>query len=247
MLTAKRCVTGATLLIAIALALGCASAPVQPPPPPPSIRLAVLDFSIPDQWRDPEAPDRINKDLQGWWFGSRDVWRNPGMGRVAADIFSSQLNRLPFITTVSRVDIKYYMADKREHIRRLLDERRRKLEKSTDPRDRAEAERIRNMTEADYERELERLPPRDVGRALKADRVLVGRIHDAYLGHNRTIHWYWSYVDLELNLVDVDTGRVVWHKRAQFKKNFASVALLFEIAARRMIEMMEYEYFYQQQ
>lgn len=253
------------LAAAAALLSGCATAPVEPPNPPPRMAIAVLDFRVPDEWRaqpasrptramtaagflgETEAPDRINKELRGWWFGSRDIWRNPGMGRVAADIFSHELNQLPFVKIVSRVDIKYYMAEKRQIIRRLRDQQRSKLEKSPNPRDRQLAERIAKMTEADYDRELERLPVREIGRELGADRVLVGRIIDAYQAHNRTIHWYWSVVELQLELVDVDTGKVVWHKHARFKKSFASTTFLLEAAARELIEAMKREYFFQQQ
>ena len=235
---------GCGLLLAI-LAIGCAVAPVEPPVPPPSFRLVVLDFRVPETWRDPLMLGQSSKELQGWWFGSRKLWHNPGWGRVAGDTFSLELNHLPFVNLVSRVDIKYYMAEKNEQIHRVLDERRRKLEESTDPNDRQEAERIRQMSEADYERMLERLSPREIGRELNADRVLVGRIHDAYLAHNRTIHWYWSYMDLEVDLVDVGTGRVVWHRRAPFKKSFASASALLEAAAREMVEWMKIEYFYQ--
>ena len=228
----------------LGLAIACAVAPIQPPPPP-SFRLAVLDFRVPDTWRNPEIPDQSSKEMQGWWFGSRKLWHNPGWGRVAGDVFSLELNRLPFISIVSRVDIKYYMADKSERVRTVLEERRRELERSSDPRDLEEAKRIQEMSPADYDRMLERLPPREIGRELNVDRVLVGRIHDAYLAHNRTIHWYWSYVDLEVQLVDVDTGRVVWYRRAPFKKNFTSISFLLETAAREVVEMMKREYLYQ--
>jgi hypothetical protein len=93
---------------------------------------------------------------------------------------------------------------------------------------------------------MELLPPRDIGRELKADRVLVGRIYEIYLAQNRTIHWFWSSVDLEVGLVDVDSGNVVWFRRAQFTKNFASTSLLLQVAAHEMVEMMKREHFYQQ-
>jgi hypothetical protein len=229
-----------------AMLSGCAGLPVeQLPPSPPSFRMAALDFAIPPEWRNPQMPDKMNKEMKGWWFGARDVWHNPGMGRLAADLFAHEINSLPFIHLVSREDIRYYMADKRTLIRSKLDEKRRALEQSPNPDDRAQALRIQNMTEADYDRDLELLPPREVGRELKADRVLVGRIYNIYLAHNRTIHWYWSSVDLEVGLVDVETGKVVWFRRAQFTKNFTSTSLLLEMAAREMVEMMKREHFYQ--
>jgi hypothetical protein len=229
----------------ILLALGCANVPIEYGEPPPDFWLAVIDFRVPDAWRNPEMPDAVRKDFGGWWFSSRGLFHNPGLGRVGADAFSRQLSRLSFIHNVSRVDIKYYMADKRERIKTVLQERQSQLEKSANPREQKEAQRIQTMSEADYDRMVERLPAREVGKELKADRVLVGRIHDAYLAHNRTIHWYWSFVDLEINLVDVDTGNIVWHKRAQYKKNFASTAFVLDIAAQDMVEMMKREYFYQ--
>ncbi len=238
------------VLLGAILLIACAGP--QPEPPavaPPSFRLAVLDFRVPDLWLDALLPDKARREMHGWWFGARDVWRNPGMGRVAADLFAHELNRLPFVHMVSRVDIKYYMANKRDLIRTKLEERRLLLEQSENPRDRDEARKIRAMTEADLERQLAQLCTKEaasgVGRELKTDRILVGQIHNIALNHNRTIHWFWSTVDLEVDLVDVDSGRVVWHKRAQFSKNFASTSLLLEIAARQMVEMMKREYFYQ--
>ena len=228
----------------VGLLIGCGSVPVEPPNPP-SFRLAVLDFRVPDEWRNPEMPDRIDKELKGWWLSSRDIWHNPEVGRLAGDIFHHKISRLPFVNAVSRIDIKYYMANKRDLIRQALDRKRDQLEATREPRDRAEADRLRALSEADYDRMLERLPPREIGLELKADRVLVGRIHEGYLAHHRTFDLYWSYLDLEVNLVDVDTGRVVWHRRAQYKKNFASAAFVLELAADQMIEAMKYEYFYQ--
>jgi hypothetical protein len=229
----------------LGLLVGCANVPVEHGEPPPDFWLAVLDFRVPDEWRDPQEPDAVRKDLKGWWFSSRGVFHNPGIGRVAGDAFSRRLSRLSFVHIVSRVDIKYYMAEKRERIKQVLSERRSELRDSANPSDQKEAERIHGMSEADYDRMLERLPAREIGRELKADRVLVGRIHDAYLAHNRTIHWYWSFVDLEVDLIDVDTGNVVWHKRAQFKKSLSSTALVLDEAADQMVEMMKREYFYQ--
>jgi len=228
-----------------AMMIGCAEVPVQAPPLPPSFHLAVLDFAVPPEWRDPQMPDKMKKEMKGWWFGARDVWHNPGMGRQGGDMFAHELNKLSFIHVRSRVDIKYYLSNKRELIRRKLDERRRDLEKSPNPNDRAEAQRLQKMTEGDYDREIEMLPPREIGRELKVDRVLFGRIHDIYLAHNRTIHWFWSSVDLEVSLLDVDSGKVLWYKRARFTKNFASTSLLLEIAAQQMAEMMKRELFYQ--
>jgi len=237
---------GVVWLLALpAIMIGCASAPIQPRPIPPSFRLVVLDFAIPAEWRNPETPDNIKKEMKGWWFGSRDVWRNPAMGGEAANLFAHELNRLPYVRLVSRTDTKYYMAGKRELIRRKLDEKRRDLEQSQNPDDRALALRIQNMTDADYDRELASLPPREIGRELEVDRVLTGRIHDLYLAHNRTLHWFWSAVDLEVNLLDVDSGKIIWNKRARFKKNLVSTSLLIEIAAQQMIEMMQRELFSQ--
>jgi len=229
----------------VSLWIGCAGAPVQPRPLPPSFRLAVLDFAVPAEWRNPQAPDKINKEMKGWWFGARDVWHNPGMGWMAGEVFANRLGKLPFVRMISRSDIKYYLASKRDLIRRKLDERRRKLEASVSPDDKLEALRIKNMTEADYDREIESLPPREIGRELSADRVLVGRIYNIYLARNRTVSWYWSAVDVEVDLVDVDTGKVVWHRRAPYKKNLSSTTLLLEAVADEMVRMMEREYFYQ--
>lgn len=248
---ARRSAGAGCILTLAMLSIGCAVAPVQTPTPRPSFRLVVLDFRVPDTWRDPEKPDQTKKELRGWWFSSRKLWHNPGWGRLAGDVFWHEINRqvaldlLPSISLVSRVDTRYYMAEKDGQIHRVLAERLRKLETSADPHDREKAERIRAMSAADYERMLERLPSREIGRELNADRVLVGRIHEAYRAHNRTIGWYWSYMDLEVDLVDVDTGKVIWRRRAPFKKNLASTSRLFETAARKMVEWMKREYFYQ--
>jgi len=234
----------AGVLTFLILVMGCAGAPIAPPNPP-SFRMVVLDLAVPDAWRNPTTPDKINKEMKGWWFGARDVWHNPGMGQLAADIFAQELNQLPFIHMVSRMDTKYYLAGKRDLIRKKLEERRQKLEESASPRDREEAQRIRAMTDADYDRLVEQLPPYEIGRELKVDRVLIGRIYNIYLAHNRTIHWYWSSVDLEVSLMDVDTHKIIWTKRAQYTKNFSSTSLLLEVAAQNMIEAMKRGLFYQ--
>jgi len=232
-------------LTAITVLIACAEAPIEPTPLPPSFRLAVLDFKVPADWRDPVIADSIKKERQGWWFGSRDVWHNPGMGRLAGDLFAHELNKLSFVRVVPRSDIKYYIANKRELVRRKLDEKRRVLADSPKPEDRALAEHIQKMTDADYDREVENLSPREIGRELKVDRVLIGQIHNLYLAHNRTIDWFWSSVDLEVNLLDVDSGKVIWPRRARFKKNLVLTAELLEIAAQQMVAMMKRELFFQ--
>jgi hypothetical protein len=246
--TVSRWTNAALALFGLTLATllaGCGTPPVEVRPPPPSIRIAVLDFAVPSEWRNPQAPDKIAKEREGWWFGSRDVWQNPGLGRVAGDVFSHQLSQLPFVTVVSRVDIKYYMADKRSALKQLRDRQRRELEESGSPEDLRKAQAIAAMTEADYDAELEKLPPWEIGRELGADRVLTGRIRNAYLTFNRAFGFYWTVVDLELDLYDVQTGNVVWHGRRQFKMMFASTLLVLEKAAGEMIQAMKDEYFYQ--
>lgn len=227
-----------------AIAVSCAAPPIKPLPPAPSFRLAVLDFAVPSEWRDPVMPDKLKKERKGWWFGSRDIWRNPGYGRAAADALAREMNQLPFVHMVSRADVAYYMGAKLKLIRETLDEQRRKLEKSDNLKDWQEAERIRALTDADYDRLVETLPPREIGRELKVDRVLVGRVHEAYLAHNRTIHWYWSRVDIEAQLIDVESGKALWSRRAPFSGNIASPSLLLENAAKWMVEAMKNECFY---
>jgi hypothetical protein len=226
-------------------ALSCGTASVEPRVQPPSFRLAVLDLAVPEQWRKAATPDPMDKERRGWWFGSETRFHNPGLGRVAGDAFAQELARLPFISLVSRTDIKYRMADLLQRLHDVRDKQRRELDASLNPADNEKARKIRQMTEADYENELQNVSAVAIAKELDADRVLTGRIHDAAIVHNRTTDFYHSYVDLEVRLVDVDTGKVLWSQRQMFKRRSVSTPFLLEEAAHQMVEKMKREHFYQ--
>lgn len=209
----------APLLVAIALAAGCAPAPQVPTAP--KIRLAVLDF-VPPEGSAAIADDSLTK-REGWWLGSRDVYRNAHVGAQVADNIASRLGRTETVTAYLRDDYRHYMADKADALKKaypdLTDEKLAAL-----------------LEETQTSNALE------IGRELNVDRVVTGRVLEARMSHNRTFHTWRGRVVAELSLWDVARGEKIHQITLTKSMMFSSLQLAMEELANDYADLLARRY-----
>jgi hypothetical protein len=213
-------------LIAAAIALvGAAGGCAKPRPshPPLKIRLGVLDLLPPGGGR--SAKDYQLKQREGWWFGSKDVIRDPNVSIRVADQLASRLNRMDYLTVDSRYDFRIYMQNKKDQLVKKFP----KLTKT-------QIDELALKTVAEN--------PAEVGREFQDDRVLTGEIVDERMDHNRFLQTWSSKLAVHLKLIDVGTGKVVFDRvfsKSVFAGSPDSVA---EELANDVAEWMANEYGY---
>ncbi len=175
----------------------------------------VLPFDQPLSMRDtPRA-------IRGWWFGARTVRQNPRAGVLLAETITRAMAQLDFVNLFSSIDLKYYFADKRD----LL------------------GDAYPHLDDDEVFELLDGVPRIEYAKELGADKLLSGRVYRDYLGENRTIHWWWSVVQIECNITDVHTGEVEWSRRYDMRKQFSSQNRLQEEIAGLLVRDLKKEYF----
>lgn len=160
-------------------------------------KIAVMDFRMP-----PNVTDV--KDTEGWWFSSRDKWENPNFGRQLADSASLRVGRAPNVLSLSRVRLKRYFEEKKRRLREATGE------------DYSAQEALKYLYDA---------PAQGYARELGVDYLLRGEIEVAYYARNKAVDWPWSVVEVKLELVDGETGQVVWSGSERNWGNFISPLL----------------------
>ena len=171
-----------------------------------------------------EAPPSMRttpRAIRGWWFGARTVRQNPRAGPMLADTLNRALARLEFINLYSVIELKYYFADKRQ----LLEDA------------------YPFLSDDEIIEQIDQIPHIEYAKELGADKLISGRIMKQYLAENRTIHWWWSVLDAECEVTDVQTGQVEWSRRYHVRQQFASQTAVQEELVERLIEDLEKEYF----
>ncbi|HUT23832.1 MAG TPA: hypothetical protein VM492_05775 [Sumerlaeia bacterium] len=185
------------------------------PVPPLTRRVAVLDFKVPGN----VAENSLQ--VKGWWFGARTVFQNPRAGAIFGDVLSNRLADLEYIEQHSRSDLKYYMARKRG----LL------------------GDKFKGFSDEQYNEMLLGVSPVDYGAELGVDYVIAGRIIEAYTSHHRTIHTWYSYASVEVDLWDMATGQVVWTRIFSKKKRFFSQKEAMDRLAPKVVRALDKTYF----
>ena len=189
----------------------------RPPREPLDVRLLVVDFS------EAEEIKSNPREIKGWWFGSRDVYRNPNTGEIFADIFSKRIDQqISCVDSYSRTDLKYYMANKKDRLKKQFPE----------------------LEENEIDQLFSDISVCDFAKDLQIDMVLIGKLNQCHTSHNRTIHWWSSVVDVDAILLDAETCEPEWSGRIAMRKNFRSQYGAMEKAAERLIKQMKREYFY---
>lgn len=200
---------------------GCLMAPVlgacqsrAPAGPMPRMKWLVMPFA------QPPSMSAQTRAVQGWWLGARTIRQNPRAGHRLAEQVARQMAKLEAVNLFSRIDLKYYFADKRQALQ----------------------EAYPHLSRQDADELVTAVPPVDYGRELGADKVLTGRIVREHLAENRTFHWWWSVLEVECEVVDVRTGRREWTRRYELERTFASPQRLETELARRLIEDLRTDY-----
>lgn len=129
------------------------------------------------------------KDYRGWWFSHQDIFVNSNVGRMAADIFAEYLRDNALYSVVSREDLKYYYADKRDLITKKLNLKGEALEKA-----------------------LLQLDPVSIGKEMGVDKVIVGHICDSELRKAVAPGSFASVVSMQVVIFDVATGQLEFTK-----------------------------------
>lgn len=205
------------LTVGLGLAQGLAGCARRPAPEEkvPPLKILVMNFQTPPGVR--ENP----RDIRGWWFGSSTIYQNPRAGVIMAERISAHLSKFSFINLFSRVDLKYYFARKRQNLRESFPE----------------------VSDEDLNKLMDNVPSIDFARELTADKVISGRIVENYLDENRTIHWWSSVIEVEVELTDVATGEVEWRKRYRDRDWLDSQFNAQDKIAEEIVEDLRTEYF----
>lgn len=182
--TAVTLARGACLLCLLMVlgAAGCATRPRTTAPLGTRVTLAVLDGTVA-----PEAAE-TRRSREGWWFSSRDRYDNANAPALVAEAASAEFARIPGVEVFSRTDLDAYMMQKERLLRRRYPEL-------------TAAQRLEVLASQD---------PIDYGRSLNVDYVLTNHVRQSRLVHNRAFHWWYSTVDFDLALYDVESGARVW-------------------------------------
>ncbi|MBN1516329.1 hypothetical protein JXA32_07150 [Candidatus Sumerlaeota bacterium] len=209
-------------LMLTALLTGCS---YQLRGPSMGVKIAVMDF-VQAEEDTPEGPREVTAErhVESWWLGSRDVWHNPNFGGQTADQASLELAKVPNIASLSRLQVKRYFIGKQSL-----------LENSTG-----------ELTHNQALKYFYETPPKGFARELNVDYLLRGRIHEAYYSRSRAIDLPWSRVELELELIDGATGKIVWNSRKRLKKWSWSPTATAERLLDDMIAQMDQKYWSKQ-
>ena len=207
--------TAPFLLLLLAATLGSACSHFEKLPPPLVRRVAVLDFRI------AKGHGEDPLEQRSYWFGANTRFTNMRDGAIFADALAEVLSNFDYLSQQSRADVRYYMKGKR----RLL------------------MAKFEGLENDEYERLLRDVSPLDYGIELGVDQVITGRIVDAYMTENHTIHTWRSFVKVEVDVWDMSAGEVVWSRVFERKKRFTSKADLMRLVARDVAETLDRDFY----
>jgi hypothetical protein len=160
-------------------------------------RVAVLDLA------ESQTVRTVPLKTESWWFFAYDLYRDENFGNVVADELAEALEEFPYLDLYSRLELKYYFAARRE----VLEGAFKKLGEYTD---------------AQYEEMIDRIDLVKIGRDLGVDYVIAGRVEDACLARNRTIHWTWSFAEVVIEVHDTRTGKPIYRKTLRDRRVLAT-------------------------
>lgn len=203
------------LLVPLALTAGLGSCSRYPSERVPPMKILVSDFVLPPGLK--ENPQAV----RGWWVGARTIHQNPRAGAMFAERLSSHLAVFPWVKLFARADLKYYYARKRQLLR----------------------EAFPNQADEELAGLMEKVPAIDFARDLAADKLLTGRVIENHLSENRTIHWWTSVAEFEIELIDVPSGKTEWKKRYRERRFAASQFSVQDEIAAKAAEDLKKRYF----
>lgn len=181
----------------------------------PKTKVLVAEFEV------TPGIEENSRAVRGWWMGAENIYQNKQYGAIFAERLSAHLAKYSYVKLFSQLDLKYYLAPKRQ------------LLQDTYPQ----------LRDEEVDALLAEIADLDFARELRADKLLRGRLIQNYLHENRTFHWWKSVVEVECELVDVPTGRVEWSKDYSRSIRFASPLTVQDELARDVAEDLQNEYF----
>jgi len=169
-------------ILAITVFAGCSSkAPVYVPTLQAPRRIAILPF------HESETIELITKERRGWWFGSKDIYRDENIGTTAAGELHHLLQRFPYLQMVEMPDVLTYWEDRRAALESAYGKE--------------------GYLGLDVQAMMQRVDPIRIGRDLNVDLLVTGKVNEAFLARNRTINWTWATVQFDVQVWDVRAGR----------------------------------------
>lgn len=176
---------------------------------------------------DSEVAEEIKtqpKEIKGWWFGVRDIYRNPNSGEIFADILARYLaSDVPSMDVYPRTDFRYYKANKKDRLKKSFPE----------------------LGDKAIEVLFSRISYCDFAKDLDLEKVIVTRLNKCYTTHNRTFHFWSSVIEIEVSLLDAKTEQPEWTSHIYSRKFFHSTYGTIEKVVSQLIHKMEKEYLYQ--
>lgn len=185
-------------------------------PPGPCPTAVVLDFSVSTRAQEVrdcctrelmyyEREVKTEKDRRGWWLGRQDLYFNSNVGRMAADLFADHLRDASLYNIISRGDLKYYYADKRDLIKKKL-----------------------NLNGEALEKALLLLDPVAIGREMGVEKVIVGHICDSELRKGALPGSFASVASFQVAIFDVASGRLEYERCFRDHRNHSTQYFHYE-------------------
>lgn len=169
------------------------------------VRLAVLDGRL-----DYEVKAKGEVRDEGWWFSAADRYVSGNVGIQMAEALSKEFGKIPGVEVYSRDDLTIYMAQKERALKRNFPD----------------------LTSLDRKQLLLRQDPIDYGKSLNVDYVMTTDVLQASTVTNRTFSWWYSHLDVIVQLYDVSKGQLVWTRPWNDSDAFDSQLALVEECAR---------------
>lgn len=209
------------LILAVLLASLLGACQQFTPVQPRTVRIAVMPFT---------APETITErpwDLEGWWFGSRDVRQSRNVGNWTAESFARQLQTVDRVEVVPPYDLRRYLLEQRRTLRQAHP----------------------TLTDDQIDALLLDVPLSDYGRDLEVDKIITGQVFVSQTSHNRTIDVWGSRADFQIQVWDVvgmtdsDVETPEYEQRMEESEWFSSWLEASDKASVAIVEKMQREYF----
>lgn len=173
---------------------------------------------------DSEVAEEIKtqpKEVKGWWFGARDIYRNPNSGEIFSDILARHLaSEVYSLKVYPRTDFRYYKANKKDRLKHFFP----------------------NLGDKAIEVIFSRVSYCDFARDLDLDKVIVARLNKCHTNHNRTFHFWTSVIEIEVSVLDAKTEQPEWTAHIYSRRFFHSSYGAMEKVVSELIHKMNKEY-----
>ncbi len=155
-------------------------------------KVLVLDFKNP-------AYVQTQRQISGWWLGSKDIFESENSGRILSDNLSLYMSKYNYII-IPRVDLRYYILDKIDQIKKDFT----------------------SLKDNDINHLISKSDPIDFGNVFNSDFVITGNIIQCKTVHNRAFHYWYSIAEIEIFIYDIHNKNLILTEKYKKKKYFYS-------------------------